>query len=137
MTTDITCKNLSFSYNDREVLQNVSFTIRKGQMTAIVGPSGAGKSTLIHLLMRYYDCPRNRFSDGKDIRSFTLDSYLAHVAIVSQETLLLHDSLRNNILYGLESVPDEDLQAVIRRARLFGVCRTIAARTQTLVGDRG
>ena len=138
MTTDITCKNLSFSYNDREVLQNVSFTIRKGQMTAIVGPSGAGKSTLIHLLMRYYDCPsQSIFLDGKDIRSFTLDSYLAHVAIVSQETLLLHDSLRNNILYGLESVPDEDLQAVIRRARLLEFVERLPQGLQTLVGDRG
>ena len=138
MTREIVCKDLSFSYTDREVLRRVSFTIRKGKMTAIVGPSGAGKSTLIHLLMRYYECPpQSIFIDGKDIQSFTLDSYLAHVAIVSQETLLLHDSLRNNILYGLEDVTEEALQSVIHRARLADFVEQLPQGLDTLVGDRG
>ena len=138
MARDIVCKDLSFSYTDREVLRRVSFTIRKGQMTAIVGPSGAGKSTLIHLLMRYYECsPQSIFIDGKDIQLFTLDSYLAHVAIVSQETLLLHDSLRNNILYGLEDVTEEALQSVVRRARLADFVHQLPQGLETLVGDRG
>ena len=138
MTTGIACRDLSFSYNERMVLKNLSFTIDKGKMTAIVGPSGAGKSTLIHLLMRYYDCPpQSIFIDGQDIRSFTLESYLAHVAIVSQETLLLHDSLRNNILYGLEDVTDEALQEVLRRARLSEFIERLPQGIATLIGDRG
>jgi ATP-binding cassette, subfamily B, bacterial MsbA len=134
----IECRNLTFSYTDRNVLEDVSFTVRKGEMTAIVGPSGAGKSTLINLLMRYYDCPPGTlFIDRKDIRSFSLDSYMAHVAIVSQETLLLHDSLRNNILYGLESVSDAKLQDVVRRARLSEYVAELPDGLNTLIGDRG
>ncbi len=135
---EINCKNLSFSYTEREVLKGMNFTIKKGQMTAIVGPSGAGKSTLIHLLMRYYDCPpESIFVDGKDIRTYTLDSYLRHIAIVSQETLLLHDSLRNNIMYGLEGVTEEMLQDVVRRARLKDFVNQLPQGLDTLIGDRG
>ncbi len=135
---DITCRNLTFSYSDRNVLKDVSFTIQKGKMTAIVGPSGAGKSTLINLFMRFYDCPADAILiDGNDIRSFTLDTYLAHVAIVSQETLLLHDSLRNNILYGLSGVSEERLQDVIARARLSDYIAKLPQGLHTLIGDRG
>ena len=134
----IECRGLTFSYTDRDVLKHVSFIIRKGQMTAIVGPTGSGKSTLISLLMRYYDCPSGTiFLDGRDIRSFTLDSYLAHTAVVSQETLLLHDSLRNNILYGLRDVSEEALQDVVRRARLKDFVALLPGGLETLIGDRG
>ncbi len=134
----IECRNLTFSYTDRDVLKDVSFTLQKGKMTAIVGPSGAGKSTLINLFMRFYDCPPDAiFIDGQDIRSFTLDSYLADVAIVSQETLLLHDSLRNNILYGLSGVSEERLQDVVRRARLSDFIAKLPQGLSTLIGDRG
>lgn len=138
ITQGITCRDLTFSYGDRDILKHVSFTMQKGQMTAIVGPTGAGKSTLIHLLMRYYDCPpASIFIDGTDIRSFTLDSYLKHVAIVSQETLLLHDSLRNNILYGLSEVREEVLQDTVQRARLKDFVALLPQGLDTLIGDRG
>lgn len=134
----IECRNLTFSYVDRDVLKRVSFTIHKGKMTAIVGPTGSGKSTLISLLMRYYDCPPGAiFLDQRDIRSFTLDSYLAKTAIVSQETLLLHDSLRNNILYGLSDVSEEALQDTVRRARLKDFIALLPQGLDTLIGDRG
>ncbi|MSR86579.1 ABC transporter ATP-binding protein [Candidatus Peribacteria bacterium] len=134
----IECKHLTFSYTDRDVLKDISFTIKKGQMTAIVGPTGSGKSTLISLLMRYYDCPPGTvFIDGKDIRSFTLDSYLAHTAVVSQETLLLHDSLRNNITYGLQNVSEQQLQDVVRRSRLADYVALLPQGLDTLIGDRG
>jgi len=131
--------NLTFAYSeDRPVLQNVSFRIPKGKMLAIVGPTGAGKSTLIHLLMRYYDCPpASIFLDGTDLREFSLDSYLAHVALVSQETLLLHDSLRNNITYGLENVSEQQLQDVVERARLADYVSQLPKGLETFVGDRG
>ena len=132
-------KNLSFTYaGDRTVLKNLTFAIVKGRMTAIVGPTGAGKSTLISLLMRYYDCPgQSIFIDGTDIREFTLDSYLRHVALVSQETLLLHDSLRNNITYGLDDVPDAKVQEVVERARLSDYVAQLPEGLNTLIGDRG
>ena len=136
---EIEFKNLSFGYaDDRTVLKNLSFTFKKGKMTAIVGPTGAGKSTLISLLMRYYDCPeKSIFVDGTDIRELTLDSYLHHVALVSQETLLLHDSLRNNITYGLADVPDAKVYEVIERARLADYIAQLPDGLNTLIGDRG
>ncbi len=132
-------KNLTFSYSDdRVVLEEVSFDMPKGTMTAIVGPTGAGKSTLISLLMRYYECPPSTILlDGKDIREFTLDSYLKHIALVSQETLLLHDSLRNNITYGLSDVSEDDLQSAVDRARLRHFVNALPQGLETLIGDRG
>jgi len=135
----IECRNLSFSYDqDRQVLDSLSFSFEKGKMTAIVGPTGAGKSTIINLLMRFYDCPSNSiFIDGTDIRSFTLDSYLDHIAIVSQETLLLSDSLRNNISYGLESVSEKEVIEAVEQARLTEFIDKLPEGLDTMIGDRG
>lgn len=131
-------RDLTFSYGDREVLHDVSMRISKGKMTAIVGPTGGGKSTIINLVMRYYDCPAGSiFIDGKDIRSFSLDSYLSHVALVSQETYLLHDSLRNNITYGLENVSEDEVHEAVARARLAEFVSKLEDGLDTLVGDRG
>ncbi|MCB9807998.1 ABC transporter ATP-binding protein [Candidatus Peribacteria bacterium] len=131
--------NLNFQYSeDRKILEGITFAISKGTMTAIVGPTGAGKSTLINLLMRFYDCPANGILvDGTDIRDFTLGSYLKHVALVSQDTLLLHDSLRNNITYGLENVSDSDVERVVRDARLADFVSELPKGLNTLIGDRG
>ena len=139
LKSGISCKNLSFSYDDeKDVLHNVSFEIPKGSMTAVVGPTGSGKSTLINLLMRFYDCPEGSlFLDGTDIRSFSLDHYLKHIASVSQETLLLHDTLRYNITYGLNTISDHDLMQVIERARLSDFIASLPKGLDTLIGDRG
>lgn len=138
LTRNIAFRNLTFSYTDRAVLRDVSFTLDKGRMTAIVGPTGAGKSTIISLLMRFYDCPPDSILiDGDDVRSFTLDSYLAHTALVSQETLLLHDSLRNNILYGLQGIDDNMLNEAVDRARLGDFVSKLPQGLDTLIGDRG
>lgn len=136
----IACRSLTFEYSkDRQVLQQVTCTMERGKMTAIVGPTGAGKSTLIHLLMRYYDCPPGAiFIDGIDVREFTLDSYLAQVALVSQETLLLHESLRNNITYGLRrEVTEEELAHVLDQSRLTDFIAKLPRGLATPIGDRG
>jgi len=139
VSDSIECRNLSYSYNDdRRILDAVSFSMKKGQLTAIVGPTGAGKSTIINLLMRFYDCPpESIFIDGIDIRSFILDSYLSHVAIVSQETMLLNDSLRNNIAYGLKDVSEGALQKAVSRARLSDFVSQLPKGLDTIIGDRG
>jgi ATP-binding cassette, subfamily B, bacterial MsbA len=137
---DIECRNLTFSYaNGREVLCGVDCTFPKGKMTAVVGPTGAGKSTLIHLLMRYYDCPPGEiFIDGADVRSFSLDTYLSHVALVSQETLLLHASLRDNVAYGLRrEVPEVEIRQALDQARLTEFLAKLPEGLDTLIGDRG
>ncbi len=136
----IELRHLTFSYlSGHDVLHDVSTTMWRGQMTALVGPTGAGKSTLIHLLMRYYDCtPGTIFLDGTDIREFALDSFLDHVALVSQETLLLHESLRNNIVYGLKrEIAEGELRRVLDQSRLTDFVARLPQGLETLVGDRG
>lgn len=136
---EIIFNNLSFSYTgDRSILKDISFSVEKGKMTAIVGPTGSGKSTISSLLMRYYECPSHAILfDGKDIKDFTLPSYLEHVAIVSQETLLLHDTLRNNICYGLQDITDSQVQEVLKRSRLSNFIADLPEGLDTLIGDRG
>lgn len=135
----IELKNLTFRYGDGDpVLQDVSLTIPKGKMTAIVGPSGSGKSTLIHLLMRFYDCPPSAmFVDGDDIRSYRISSLLNHMALVSQDTLLLHDTLRANVAYGLSDVSDEKIWHALERARLADYVRKLPSGLDNPIGDRG
>jgi ABC-type multidrug transport system fused ATPase/permease subunit len=132
-------RNLSFSYKDgRKVLQGLNLSIAHGKMTAIVGPTGAGKSTIIQLIMRYYDCtPGTLLVDGTDIREFTAASLRSHIGLVSQDTLLLHESLKANIMYGLSGKSNAELQEAVRRARLSEFIEHLPNGLDTLVGDRG
>lgn len=132
-------RDLTFSYADRTpVLSGMSFTITKGSLTAIVGPTGAGKTTLISLLLRYYDCPpKSLFIDGTDIRSYRTASIRSHLALVSQETLLLNDTLRHNIAYGEQPSTDEQIWEVLRRARLEEFVHGLPHGLDTYLGDRG
>jgi subfamily B ATP-binding cassette protein MsbA len=135
---EIEFRDLSFSYGSREILSRVSFTVEKGSMTAIAGPTGAGKTTLISLLLRYYDCPPGTiFFDGTDIREFRTATLRQRMGLVSQDTLLLHDTLRANILYGLEEADEERLQDVLRQARLADFVAELPSGLETLIGDRG
>ncbi len=139
LKNQIAFKSLSFRYtDDRAVLDTLSFTINRGEMTAIVGPTGAGKTTIINLLLRYYDCPpKSLCMDDRDIRDFSTQSLRSHMALVSQETLLLHESLRYNIVYGLENVDEKLLQEAVRRARLESFIQSLPEGLETLIGDRG
>ncbi len=139
LTNEIAFENLSFDYPGREdVLKGISFTIPKGKMVAVVGPTGSGKTTLIHLIMRLYDCPPGQlFLDGTDIHEFTLESLHNHIALVSQETLLLHDTLKANISYGLEHMPHQRVEQVVKQARLEEFVQRLPHGLDTLVGDRG
>ncbi|MBN3040031.1 MAG: ABC transporter ATP-binding protein [Candidatus Omnitrophica bacterium] len=132
--------NLTFSYfQGIKVLKNLSLQIKKGKVTAIVGPTGSGKTTLISLIMRFYEVPAGTiFIDGTDIKRFSLKSLKKHMAFVSQETFLFHDSLRNNIVYGLDGKVDEDeLSNVIKKARLENFVQKLPQALETPVGDRG
>jgi len=135
----ISLRNLTYSYpNGKEVLRNLSMDIQKGKMTAIVGPTGAGKTTVINLLMRFYDCPPGTiFIDGTDVRDFSLPSLLSKIALVSQETLLVHDTLRANITYGLGTVDDAQVRDVVERSRLSAFVHGLPQGLDTLIGDRG
>ena len=139
LQSNIEFKDLAFEYeSDRAVLKGVSFSIAKGTATAIVGPSGSGKTTLINLLMRFYDAPKNSvFIDGKDIREYSTGSLMKHIALVSQDTLILNASLRDNLAYGLTNPNDKDISNAIKQSRLESYVDKLPNGLDTMVGDRG
>jgi subfamily B ATP-binding cassette protein MsbA len=137
---EICFKHASFAYLPQNpILQNLSLTIEKGKMTAIVGPSGSGKTTVINLILRFYDCkPECLFIDGTDIREFTLKSLRNHMALVSQETFLFNDTLKNNITFGLNgSVDEKMIWNAVDKAQLGNYIRHLPDQLETIVGDRG
>ncbi|MDP3997120.1 MAG: ABC transporter ATP-binding protein [bacterium] len=135
----IRISNLSFTYEGREpVLRHVSFNVPKGQLTALVGPSGSGKSTIINLLMRFYECPpRTIFFDNTDIRDLDFKSLRQHIAIVDQDPILLHDSLKNNLTYSQKEVSDQQLQHIISQVQLNELINRLEKGLDTVIGDRG
>jgi subfamily B ATP-binding cassette protein MsbA len=123
-------ERLTFAYaNEKdmapaEVLREISFEIKKGEILAIVGPSGAGKSTLVDLLPRFYDPQQGRILlDGRDLREINVKSLRRLMGIVTQETILFHDTVRNNIAYGLQEISAEKLVQAAKAAGLLSGTR--------------
>jgi subfamily B ATP-binding cassette protein MsbA len=136
----IRIEHLSFNYiKSIPILKDVSFTVEKGKLTAVVGPTGAGKTTVISLLMRFYNCPpRSILVDGTDIREFTSRSLLAHMAYVSQDILLFNDTIRYNVTFGIDrAVTESELINVTKKARLYEAVMRFSRGFDTEIGDRG
>ncbi|HCZ8312753.1 TPA: ABC transporter ATP-binding protein [Staphylococcus aureus] len=112
---DIAFENVNFSYDDKQVIKNVSFDIAANTSTAIVGPSGSGKSTLCHLLLRFYDVNDGFIRiGGIDIKDLKLSSLMSQISAVFQKVYLFNDTIENNILFGN---PDATEEEVIRAAK--------------------
>src|SRR5580692_8675994 len=120
VTGEIAFENVVFSYDGtREVLNDVSFHVRPGEVAAFVGPSGAGKTTITQLVPRFYDPQSGRvLIDGYDLREVTLDSLRRDIGIVTQETYLFHDTIANNLRYGKPDATDAELDASVRAANI-------------------
>lgn len=135
---DLVLREVTFSYGDENVLQDINLRIERGEVVALVGPSGAGKSTLTDLLLRLYDPTKGVVElDGMDVRQFSQASYRRLFGVVSQETLLFNDTVRNNIAYGR---PELTEAAIIRAAKIANAHDFILELPQgydTVVGDRG
>jgi subfamily B ATP-binding cassette protein MsbA len=134
-------RDVVFGYEDghgRNTLRGISFSVRAGQMIAIVGRSGAGKTTLVNLLPRFYDVTSGAITiDGHDIRSVTLRSLREQIGMVTQDTVLFDDSIANNIAYGTPGATRAQIEASARAAHAHDFVATLPEGYDTRIGERG
>ena len=131
-------EDVSFHYgNGVPVLQDVNLEVTPGQVVALVGPSGAGKSTLVDLVARFYDPTGGRITvDGTDLRVFSARSLRSRIGMVTQETILFHDTVRNNIAYALADVTREAIEAAARAANAHEFIMRLPDGYETVLGER-
>ena len=132
-------EHVSFAYGDDPVLRDVSFVARRGEVIALVGASGAGKSTLVDLIPRFYEATSGRVAlDGVDTREIKLASLRGLTGIVSQDTVLFNDTVRNNIAYGAsERFSDAQIEAAARAANAHTFICELPEGYGTVLGERG
>jgi subfamily B ATP-binding cassette protein MsbA len=134
--------HVSFTYGDEgddgRVLYDINLEVRRGEVIAIVGSSGSGKSTLVHLIPRFFDTAEGRLLiDGRDVRDVTLASLREQVGIVTQETILFNDTVRNNIAYGQPHVGLKDVEAAARAALAHDFIQALPRGYDEVIGERG
>jgi len=138
--------DVSFSYSNSNesvgdaplVLHDVNLEVKAGEVLAVVGSSGAGKSTLVHLIPRFFDVSRGRILiDDSDVRDVTLESLRSQIGIVTQETVLFNDTVRNNIAYGQPHVSQKQVEEAARAARAYEFIRGLPEGYNTMIGERG
>ncbi|QLF92385.1 ABC transporter ATP-binding protein [Pseudomonas sp. ABC1] len=137
-------EGIHFHYGKRSgVIEGLDLDIRPGEKIGLIGPSGAGKSTLVNLLLRLYELQDGRILvDGQDITTVTQESLRSNIGVVTQDTSLLHRSIRDNLLYGKPGASDEQLQEALRKAHADGFIQTLddgqgGQGLAALVGERG
>jgi ATP-binding cassette, subfamily B, bacterial MsbA len=140
---NIRFEEVSFSYEGtcddaREILRGIDLDVKRGEVLAIVGSSGAGKSTLVHLIPRFFDVTSGRILvDGHDVRDITLASLRSQVGIVTQETVLFNDTVRNNIAYGQPHVLQKEVEAAAGAALAHEFILALPSGYDTVIGERG
>ncbi|MGI2171138.1 ABCB family ABC transporter ATP-binding protein/permease [Shewanella sp. MF05960] len=130
--------DVSFQYDQRSILKQVSFDVPAGKKIAVVGDSGAGKSTIIKLLFRFYDVKSGAITiDGVDIRDLTQLALRKAIAVVPQDTVLFNDSIYENIRYGRPDATEEDIKQATQLAHLSDFIESLPDKGDTKVGERG
>lgn len=131
-------KNVQFKYQEKLILKDINLTIEKGKTIALVGSSGAGKSTLADLVPRFHDVTSGEILiDGKDIRSYNLNSVRKHISIVTQEPILFNDSIEANICLGMEAAKTESIQQAASVANAWHFIEKKEGGLSFSIGDRG
>jgi len=135
----ISFENVSFSYIDGvPVLDNVSFTVKSGQMVALVGATGVGKTTISQLIARFYDPTSGRVClDGHDLRDITLDNLRRNISVVMQDTFLFNGTIEENIAFAKPDAHFEEIESAARIARIHADITEMPEAYQTQVGERG
>jgi len=135
---DIEFKNVSFAYEKKSVIRNVSCRFKQGSFTAIVGPSGSGKTTLCNLINRFYDVDQGAILlGGHDIREYTCDSLLRQTSMVFQNVYLFNDTIANNIKFGKEGAGQEEIIAAAKKARCHDFIMALPRQYETVVDEAG
>ncbi len=137
---EIDFKQVSFSYDEgAEALKNISLAVSAGESVAFVGASGGGKSTLVNLVPRFYDVINGSiWINGRDVRSYTLESLRNHIALVSQDVVLFNDTVRNNIAYGAQSdCADDQIHWAAEQANALEFILKLPEGFDTNLGDNG
>jgi subfamily B ATP-binding cassette protein MsbA len=131
-------ENVSFKYEEDWVLKNINLHIKTGEVVAFVGSSGGGKTTLVNLLPRFYDVSSGKvLIDGWDIRDVTVESLRGMVGIVTQQTILFNDTVRNNIAYGKIDEPFEEIVKAAKAAYAHGFIQNLPNGYDTVIGEQG
>ncbi len=139
-SNQIKFEKVSFKYDNetQTVLNKISFTIQKGNITALVGSSGAGKSTLADLIPRFYDTTSGTITiDGVDIRDYKISHLRRMMGIVSQEVILFNDTIRNNVSYANPSLSVKEIESALRAANALGFINELPNGLDTVIGERG
>ena len=140
LNREIAFENVAFAYDpiSPPVLQNIWLTASKGEVVALVGTSGAGKTTLVNLIPRFYEVSSGSIRiDGVDIREVTRRSLRGQIAMVTQENILFHDTVMNNICYGMSGVPRERVVEAARAALAHDFIMELPEGYDTVIGERG
>lgn len=134
----IEIRNVTFSYGDEPVLRDINLDIRSGEVVAFVGMSGGGKTTLVNLIPRFYDVTEGEILiDGHDIRDVTVESLRSQIGIVTQQTILFNDTVRNNIAYGDIKKSDEEIISAAKSANAYKFILNLPNGFETVIGEQG
>ena len=137
-TNKIQLKNVSFKYENEYVLKNFSMTVEKGQSVALVGQSGSGKSTIANLLTRFYDVNEGTISiDGNDIKNTTKTSLRSQIGLVTQDSILFNNSIKNNLKIGKDSATEEEIIDALKVANAWEFVKQLPKGIETNIGDAG
>ena len=136
---EIKFESVGFNYDESgKILSDISFSINKGSVVAIVGPSGSGKSTIADLIPRFYDVKEGMITiDGQDIRDLTLSSLRDKMGIVTQETILFNETIEFNIKYGISEFTEDDLIVSTKAANAYDFIQDQPDGFKTVIGEKG